>query len=679
LAAIVVVSLIVRVVIGRSVVAPWIMVDEIDYSELAKSFAARGHFLIRGVPSNGYGLVYPLLIAPAYRTFGAIPDAYRAAKAINGALMSLAAIPAYLLARRVLSVRSALIVAALTLLMPSILYTSTLMTENAFYPIFLTCALALVMMLERPSPARQVVVVLACLLAYATRAQAVCLFPAILSAPLVLVLVEHRGVRGLRQFATLFALLGGGIVLALVESAARHVSPSSLLGPYRAATTSTYTVGGVLRFFVYHVAEFDLSIGVVPFAALLALWLAPRSVAPAARAFGVASLALVVWLLVVVAAFASQTSVDKIEERNTFYLAPLALVALLGLAEDGVVPRSRRCLLTAAAIASVLPVFIPYGHFVNSSATADTFALLPLWWMHDHGVALSNVRWLTLAVGIAGGGLLVWLPRRLTPLLAVFVAGYFVVTTFVVENGRHGIAAAARGKLQAAVRGQRPDWIDRAVGRNASVAVLYTGETDQALVWESEFFNRSVERIFDFGASAPDPLPATQLLRSSSGVLTANGRPVRVTYLLARTSVDVKGHVLATDPGTGVALYRVDGRIVLLSRVAGLYPDRWSGRTVTYRRLDCTGGRLTVLLQSDPLLFASAQDVTATSAGQVIARASVAPTAVVRLGISLRAREGVCAAQFDVARVANPSLIEAGSTDNRSLGVRFLWFRFQPF
>ena len=37
-------------------------------------------------------------------------------------------------------------------------YTGTLMTENAFYPIFLTAALALVLMLERPTWQRQLLV-----------------------------------------------------------------------------------------------------------------------------------------------------------------------------------------------------------------------------------------------------------------------------------------------------------------------------------------------------------------------------------------------------------------------------------------------------------------------------------------------------------------------------------------
>ena len=112
LAGIVVVSIAVRVALARRIVAPWIMIDEIVYSELAKSFASSGHFLVRDVPSHGYGFVYPVLIAPAWRVFGAVPDAYAAAKAINAVVMSLAAIPAYFLARRLFRPPLALVAAA---------------------------------------------------------------------------------------------------------------------------------------------------------------------------------------------------------------------------------------------------------------------------------------------------------------------------------------------------------------------------------------------------------------------------------------------------------------------------------------------------------------------------------------------------------------------------------------
>jgi hypothetical protein len=92
--AIVVCSAVFRYLLSRRIVAPWIMVDELIYSELAKSFAASGEFLVRGQANFGVGLVYPALISPAWRLFGAVPDAYTAAKAINSVLMSLAAVPA---------------------------------------------------------------------------------------------------------------------------------------------------------------------------------------------------------------------------------------------------------------------------------------------------------------------------------------------------------------------------------------------------------------------------------------------------------------------------------------------------------------------------------------------------------------------------------------------------------
>ena len=146
LAAIVVVSSAVRDRCSRDrIVAPWIMVDELIYSELAKSLAAHGHFLVRGVPSTGYGFVYPVLIAPALAALHVGPDARtHAAKAINAVVMSLAAVPAYFLARRLLSRRGSRSAPRRSrVLVPSMLYTGMLMTENAFYPLFLlACARA---------------------------------------------------------------------------------------------------------------------------------------------------------------------------------------------------------------------------------------------------------------------------------------------------------------------------------------------------------------------------------------------------------------------------------------------------------------------------------------------------------------------------------------------------------
>ncbi len=235
LASIVTVSTLVRYVLGRGTVAPWIMVDELIYSELAKSLADSGRFLIRGEATAAYGIVYPALIAPAWAIFESVPQAYAAAKAINALVMSLAAVPAYFLARRVLSEPLALVAAALTVAVPSMVYTATLMTENAFYPLFLCAALAMVLWLERPTPLRTAIVLGVCLVAYLTRQQAVALLPALLTAPLLV-----AGRAAFRRYALVYELAAAGFSGSLSSSWPEDArrSGSSALTRWRAAPTT---------------------------------------------------------------------------------------------------------------------------------------------------------------------------------------------------------------------------------------------------------------------------------------------------------------------------------------------------------------------------------------------------------------------------------------------------------
>ena len=118
LAAIVVLSFALRAWLARGMVAPFIMVDELIYSELGRSIAAGDGFEVRDAPAGGFSLVYPLLISPAYALFDALPDAYAAVKTLNALLMSLAAVPTYLLARRLLAPSLSLLAAVLAVALP---------------------------------------------------------------------------------------------------------------------------------------------------------------------------------------------------------------------------------------------------------------------------------------------------------------------------------------------------------------------------------------------------------------------------------------------------------------------------------------------------------------------------------------------------------------------------------
>ncbi len=678
LTSIVVLSAAVRFALARHVVAPWIMVDEVIYADLARSLASTGHFLIRGEATAAYGFVYPLLISPAFRFFASMPTAYEAAKAINSVLMSLAAVPAYFLARRVLQPPLALVAAVLTILIPSMAYTSTLMTENAFYPAFVLVALALVLVLERPTWRRQVALLALCAFAFTIRAQAVAFLPAVLSAPLLLAWMDGRR-RALAEYRVLWGTALAAVVLVPLVQLARGKSLLGVFGAYEQAGRTHYSLGSVLRWLLYHVAELDLYLGVIPFAALLLLVGLSRRLPRASQAFVAASIALSAWLLVEVAAFASRNPIPpRVEERNMFYLAPLFLIALLVWIDAGML-RRHVAAGVAAVLAAALPGVLPYSTLIGVSATSDELALSIWWRLQDHTIALSHVATWAVVVSIVAALLFLLVPHRFAALLAAVVAAAFVAVTWTTMDYVHGFRRASIGALFQGITDPHRDWIDRAVGHQADVAVLWTkcdsqhcakpwSLTDEKVVWENEFFSRSVRRFYYVHDPVPGGLPEDKAsFDAPTGFFTSHGAPIHAQYALVDSSVEPIGRLVAADSRKGIFLYRLRGPLRQATLVRGIYSDYWAGPRVTYLRRGCTGGTLTVTLQGDVALFKRPSLVVVRSHGAVVARTHVSPVGLRTLRVPLRPVGGRCDAVFDVTPTKIP-----GPEDLRRLGVRFI-------
>ena len=83
-----------------------------------------------------------------------------------------------------------------------------------------------------------------------------------------------------------------------------------------------YDVGKALHFVVYHAAELDLYLGVIPVAAAIVLTARARSLDRPLQVLLAVTITLSAWTLVVVGTFASRFA-DRIQERNMFALAPL--------------------------------------------------------------------------------------------------------------------------------------------------------------------------------------------------------------------------------------------------------------------------------------------------------------------------------------------------------------------
>jgi hypothetical protein len=683
LTVIVVASAAFRALLGRGIEAPFIMVDEVIWAELARGLAESGKPLVRDVGDQGLGIVYPLVIALAYVAFDSLVDAYAAVKAMNAVVMSLAAVPAYFLARRVVGEGLSVLAAVLAVAIPSLAYTGTVMTENVFYPLFLVVSLVLVLVLERPTARRMALLVGLVVLAFATRVQALAIVPAVLLAPLVLALFEGRGLRAtLVRFRLLYGAFAAVGLVALAVQLAAGRSLQDLLGAYSPVSEASYEVGEVLRYLAWHVAELGLYLLVIPVAATIVLVGRARSLDPPLQALLAATLALTICVVPIVAAFASVFSI-RIEERNLFYVAPLFLIVLLAWVDLGA-PRPRMLAPVAAAAAALLVLGIPFDRFLTTSAITDTLMLLPFWSLQDRiGEGWIAPSALALAAGL--GAAFLFVPRQYAVVLPLIVLGLWAAAVKPIWWGKHGFERFARGALFQGIRTGEDDWIDRALPDRAEAAFLWTGRTDRLTVNENEFFNRGVGPVYYVEKPTPGGLPETRVTidRDTGDVTLPGGVPVTDAYLLADSSFVPDGEALANDKGWGITLWRVNQPLVSVVSIDGVYPsDTWSGKEVTYVRRRCLPGRLSVALSSDAGLFIEPQTVVARSNGGVVGRVRFDPSRRVVLTVPLApslGRTNECRVDFTVTPTEVPARVTGGkSPDPRELGVHFNRFVYKP-
>src|SRR3954449_9238071 len=99
-AGVVVASLCGRLIAAAERPVPHYLPDEYIYPSLARSFAEHGRPVIRGVGVHFPALLDPLLTAPVWLVTHDPVRAYGVTQGLHAAFVSLAAVPAYLLCKR---------------------------------------------------------------------------------------------------------------------------------------------------------------------------------------------------------------------------------------------------------------------------------------------------------------------------------------------------------------------------------------------------------------------------------------------------------------------------------------------------------------------------------------------------------------------------------------------------
>jgi hypothetical protein len=574
-------SIALRLCVAWRISAPWTFPDELVYSEFARSFAATGDFAVRGHGWSAwtFGPLYPILIAPVYGLVRSLPDAYLIVKAINCVLFSSAVAPAYLLARRILERRTAVVLSALAVLLPSGIYTAKVMTESLAYPLFLWATVAIVAVLEHPSKRREALALAAMLLAALSRGQFIVLLPAFVCSVVLLAALSRRDafrrdgkgfISGLRAYPVTWLTLGGiGTIFVVLRFL--HVSSSSIAGGHSQAFRHA-SLTRVLESFVLHIAQLDLYVALLPLVTLVIVssQAFARGGSREARAICAFTISITCWLAAISARYlvgVDQHAYLSVYDRYDFYVVPLLLIIFLfWLQHDLVRPRWT---IWVAGGAAGLPLLIPFSH-VLYGWTISSGAVAQLPWLSISLLA-GNTLIVYPVLLLAGVGLAYLLVRSRSadPLLFVVIANVLVLNGFALLSGSivtKWVVAAGVG------HDVKRSWIDSATKGQGSVAVLWSGFERRGSkgwysIWESELFNRNVGAVYDLREPMNYRMPAAKVVIRDGMVYFATGKPLRARYVLT----DVKTRVVGTEVGNngdaGMVLYRVDGPVRLLRSV----------------------------------------------------------------------------------------------------------------
>ena len=562
---------------------PYYLPDEYMYSSLARSFAEHGRPMIRGVGVHFPALLDPFLTAPAWLVTDDPLTAFRLTQVEHAIFFSLAAIPAYLLSRRLgLSHWWGIGVAALAVGVPDGVYASTMLSDPLAYPLVLGAVYAGVCMVAEPTRRWQLAFAGFSALAVLARIQYVVLPLAVLGAELV----ADRGriVQSVRRVwlslvllvvppVLLFATLGSDRVLGGYATGDRSPHVTSVLHWVgREAMLLAYAGGWVI----------------VP-GALAGLVVALiRSRSRVELAFAVTTLLLGAALLLEAAQIAGTDS-QRFQERYLFALVPLLGVAFGVYVRRGLPGRIPVGLFAAALL--LLAARVPLSGYAAAHGKDDS----PTLWAVLRLERLASVGSGALAVALVAAALsglaaLVAFKKVPATLAAVVAIAAGCALSAGASSFDQRTSASLRGTLPADLR-----WVDHAQLGDVDLVAPPGARREQT--WEQLFWNTSIKRLLLIGSPAIDDFAVEAVRVAPDGRLLVDGRASRRPLLvqtyastLELTGVERIRHELIFD------LYRPTGTPRLRLLAAGRFADKWLAPRGAVTVWTHAGGRLELTL-----------------------------------------------------------------------------------
>jgi hypothetical protein len=522
LVALGVASFAVRFAVALDVRGPLYFRDEYLYTALARAIG-HGSLLVRAEHiSRGVTISYfaPLVTAPIWRLHN-VDISYRLAQATGTLAFASSGPAAYTLARRVnIGAMGGLFVAAITLLVPSGIFTATLLSEPYAYTAFLLGMVLAVPAVATPSFRRSVVMF--------TVAVALCLIAglqfAFFGPACVLATIAASPTRLAAVRRTAFGVTCGGAALVLLWGSGHWEIVQSLEGTVR---SFHYSVGTLAEWFGATALIVGVGSGWVTIPGAVLGFARLRRAGSRGKAFTLLSVVLVVGFLAEGAVYGANSAL--LYERFAFYCTPLVAIACAAWLEQPLATSRGPLYVGAAYGAAAAALLLPLTGTLDGTTS--------------HTPVLAGLK--NLAPFHQGSGQIVWVPVLALLSIGVALSG---------PAARRSIVVVALAVCAVTSLGASRSIINRAstpptphLSVRSGAAFLTTSAGDGLFMERTLFWNPSITRVLVLGpGGAPDGFGSTVVRLTTDGLIDADGAGVDGPFVVGPTtkiwaSTSVKG------------------------------------------------------------------------------------------------------------------------------------------
>jgi hypothetical protein len=577
LAGIVAISFGLRLAAAFVHTTPLYFPDEYIYGSIARSLAETGRPLIRGHSAHFPAMLEPLLAAPFWLTHDPTV-AYRLTQAENALAMSLAAIPVYLLVRRLGGgTWTALAASALTVASPDLFFASFVLADAIAYPLVLGAIYLGVCALSKPTRGSQVGFAVLAGLAVFARVQYVFLPVVFLAAALV---VESWSVRSVwRRYRLSLGLYAAPLLLVAV------LGPKRLLGYYSGVAHLSVSPGSIGHWLGTDALLLAYSAGfaLVPGALIglaYGLWRPRTRDEGAFAALAVGALAAIF----IEASLYAASGTDRFQERYLMVLPPLVLPAfVLWLRRNR--PAARVAAVLGLGLLA-LAARVPLSGYTISDSKQDSPFLLAVFRL-EKGIGIGNgslvVALLASALALLGAAVC------FRGFLARWAIGLTIVAAAFVSLGAVAFDAHVVRSVRTSLLPADARWVDHA--GLGDVTLLQTPATLHAAADEQLFWNLSLKHLYFLDDASPiDAFGAARAKTARDGRLVSGGRTLKGPLLISNYAVRVQlAHAVRVARAVNYELWRPLGTPRFAIFAGGLYHDGWlasAGRVTVYPASD---------------------------------------------------------------------------------------------